>query len=458
MVNNLIMGKSKLQWIEKYPILKEVMDTKEVLWLNPGHKSFSEAMKNINITEEEVKDAEARLKRFAPFIAKVFPETESTKGIIESPILKVREMKHRIEKLHHVQLLGDLLLKCDSHLPISGSIKARGGIYEVLKHAESLAIKEGILKEEDDYTIISSDQFRSFFSDYSIAVGSTGNLGLSIGIISAKLGFKVTVHMSADAKQWKKDLLRSKGVTVVEYESDYSKAVEEGRKLSEMDVSSYFIDDENSKDLFLGYAVAALRLKNQLEEMKVLVDHSHPLFVYLPCGVGGGPGGVAFGLKLIFQNNVHCFFAEPTHSPCMLVGMSTGEHNKISVQDFGIDNVTIADGLAVGRASGFIGKVMEELLSGIYTVEDKQLYKLLSTLADTERIYLEPSALAGIPGIVKLFKTQEGAAYIRNNNLESKMENSTHIAWATGGSMVPKNEMLKYYGVGKELLKEEQVK
>lgn len=458
MVNNLIMGKSKLQWIEEYPILKEVMDTKEVLWLNPGHKSFSEAMKNINITEEEVKDAEARLKRFAPFIAKVFPETESTKGIIESPILKVREMKHRIEKLHHVQLLGDLLLKCDSHLPISGSIKARGGIYEVLKHAESLAIKEGILKEEDDYTIISSDQFRRFFSDYSIAVGSTGNLGLSIGIISAKLGFKVTVHMSADAKQWKKDLLRSKGVTVVEYESDYSKAVEEGRKLSEMDVSSYFIDDENSKDLFLGYAVAALRLKNQLEEMKVLVDDSHPLFVYLPCGVGGGPGGVAFGLKLIFENNVHCFFAEPTHSPCMLVGMSSGEHNKVSVQDFGIDNVTIADGLAVGRASGFIGKVMEELLSGIYTVEDKQLYKLLSTLADTERIYLEPSALAGMPGIVKLFKSQEGAAYIRNNNLESKMENSTHIAWATGGSMVPKNEMMKYYEVGKELLNEEQIK
>lgn len=458
MVNNLIMGKSKLQWIEEYPILKEVMDTKEVLWLNPGYKSFREAIKNINIREEEVKDAEARLKRFAPFIAKVFPETESTKGIIESPILKVGEMKHRIEKLQNVELLGDLLLKCDSHLPISGSIKARGGIYEVLKHAESLAIKEGILKAEDDYTVISNDQFKDFFSNYSIAVGSTGNLGLSIGIISAKLGFKVTVHMSADAKQWKKDLLRSKGVTVVEYESDYSKAVEEGRKLSEMDDSSYFIDDENSKDLFLGYAVAALRLKNQLEEMKVLVDYSHPLFVYLPCGVGGGPGGVAFGLKLIFQNNVHCFFAEPTHSPCMLVGMSTREHNKISVQDFGIDNVTIADGLAVGRASGFIGKVMEELLSGIYTVEDKQLYKSLSTLADTEGIYLEPSALAGISGIVKLFKTKEGAAYIRNNNLESKMEKSTHIAWATGGSMVPKNEMMKYYEVGKELLKEEQVK
>ncbi|MBJ8074762.1 D-serine ammonia-lyase [Bacillus cereus group sp. N12] len=434
----------------EYPLVNKLIATEEVLWINPNIEKYETAIKASSLNEEDVKDAEERLKRFAPYIAKVFPETQETNGIIESPLVKIPSMKQSLEKNYGQPILGKLLLKCDSHLPISGSIKARGGIYEVLKHAEQLALQHGMLTEEDNYSILDSDTCREFFAKYSIAVGSTGNLGLSIGIMSAKLGFNVTVHMSADAKEWKKDLLRNKGVNVIEYEADYSKAVEEGRQQADADPSCHFVDDENSHDLFLGYAVAASRLQKQLEELEIIVDEEHPLFVYLPCGVGGGPGGVAFGLKLLYKDNVHCFFAEPTHSPCMLLGLMTGLHDKIAVQDIGIDNITDADGLAVGRPSGFVGKTMEPFLSGNYTVSDEELYRLLKELADKENINLEPSALAGMVGPVNVCKNEN--EYLQKQQLTETVKKGTHIVWGTGGSMVPEDVMNGYYKKGLGLI------
>src|SRR5699024_5117192 len=196
----------------------------------------------------------------------------------------------------------------------------------------------------------------------------------------------------------KKKMLRDNGANVVEHEQDYGVAVAEGRRISEADPNSYFVDDENSRTLFLGYAVAGLRLKRQFEQQGIIVDDDHPLFVYLPCGVGGGPGGVAFGIKLAFGDAAHCFFAEPTHSPCMLLGIHTGLHNDIAVQDIGIDNKTAADGLAVGRASGFVGRAMERLLDGLYTLDDREMFSYLEQLHRSEAIDLEPSALAGMAG------------------------------------------------------------
>lgn len=432
-------NKRKDELFQLFPKLLNIKKRETVFWENT---KWMEKASSTSFSMEEVEDAEETLQRFSSYLRVAFPELQESNGFIESAVHRMNGMKAALEKQFHLSIPGQLLLKGDHELPISGSIKARGGIYEVLKHAERLALANGKLTKEDDYAVLATEELRTFFQHYTIAVGSTGNLGLSIGIMGKKLGFNVVVHMSSDAKQWKKAMLREKGATVIEYEADYSVAVEQGRREAAQNPMCHFIDDENSKDLFAGYAVAAKRLKVQLEKTNVPVDAEHPLFVYLPCGVGGGPGGVAYGLREMFGQHVYIFFAEPTASPCMTIGLMTGLHDEISVEDIGLDNKTEADGLAVGRASKFVGKVMETYISGCYTVQDEELLTSLALAMDSEGLFLEPSAHAGMFGPIQL--VTNGRDFLQKHHLLDKMEQATHLVWATGGSMVPQ-EMRQDY-------------
>lgn len=445
---------NNIEWSEKVQYLNDIMNLKPVFWINKHKDNFEEASKKVAYSMADVQDAEARLERFAPFILQEFPETAPMNGLIESGLTKLAPLKEYLEDKYNTTILGDFYLKRDDTLPIAGTIKARGAIYEVLKYAETLALEHGLLNGiEDDYTKFSSEEFQSFFRQYKIVVGTTGNLGISVGVMSAKLGFEVTVHMSIEAKQWKKDLLRSKGVTVIEHDTNFTQAVCQGRAQSDADPKSYFVDDEHSVELFLGYTVAALRLEKQLEEMGIKVDADHPLFVYSPCGIGGSPGGTAFGLKQVYGDNVHCFFAQPTHMPSMLLGQITEQFDKVSVDDFKIDGKTNMDGLAVPRTSGFVAELMSNFFDGGYSVEEEEVQLLLSKMVDLETINLEPAALAGVPGPVRLFTTAEGQDYITMKNLQDKMQNATHIAWATGGSMVPAADMEVFYQEGLAVIK-----
>jgi len=446
--NTLIHSKSISQWCKSHPLVMNLIDTKPVFWENLRLEETQHALDKLAISKDNLLDSSDRLDRFAPFLSKVFSDIKDH-GIIESELIKVDSLQDKLSEYFSIPLPGNLYLKCDHQLAISGSIKARGGFYEVLKLAEEIALSKGLISLNDNYSKLSDSSCQELFSKYKIVVGSTGNLGLSIGIMSKKIGFEVTVHMSSDAKQWKKDKLRDIGVKVYEYEGDYEEAVSAGRQTAKGDKYCHFIDDENSIDLFMGYAVAALRLENQLKAQSIIVDKDHPLFVYLPCGVGGAPGGICWGLKTVFKDNIHCFFAEPTHSPAMLLGLYTGLHEKISVADLGIDNKTQADGLAVGRPSGFVGKNLEHLINGCYTLSDDTMFELLALTYQCENLTLEPSAAAGIQGIKNVL---ENKTYLLKHELDTKLNNITHIAWTTGGNMVPKKQMEEFIGYGKQLL------
>jgi len=410
------------------------------------------ALARSDISLEDVMAAEQRLARFAPVLSALFPETAAAGGLVESALIPLHDDVRRT--LADDEAAGAFWVKADHTLPIAGSIKARGGIHEVLEFAEQLALRHGLLgtdgdyATDDDYTALTGPRARALFSRYEISVGSTGNLGLSIGIMSAALGFHATVHMSADAKQWKKKKLRTHGATVIEYTGDYAQAVQAGRERAAADPLAYFVDDERSRSLFLGYSVAALRLRAQLRQAGITVDATHPLFVYLPCGVGGAPSGIAFGLKLLFGDAVHCWFVEPTAAACFLNQMRHPERPGITVYESGMDNRTEADGLAVPAASELAIAQMRPLLSGVATMRDDAMFLDLYRLWQAQRMRVEPSAAAALSGPRRLLGSAAGQAYLRAHGLAAHLPQATHIIWSTGGLFMPDEEYATFLARG----------
>ena len=152
---------------------------------------------------------------------------------------------------------------------------------------------------------------------------------------------------------------------------------------------------------------------------------------------------MAYGLKRIFKENVYIFFIEPVLAPCMVLGMATGLYENICVRDIGIYGLTHADGLAVGRASGLVSQLMNPILSGIFTLEDYKFYDYLRDLNNSEKIKIEPSSCAAFEGPITLMKYENSKKYIEEK-IGKNIENAYHICWATGGRMVPQEDMEKF--------------
>ena len=411
----------------------------EELFLNLSKKGRNE-MDESQIDFKDIKAAKTEWALLAPVIAEIFSEVKHTGGVIDSPLYPAENLYNELDD----ELADRVFLKGDHQLPIAGSIKARGGIYAVFQHAIALAEDNGF-SLKGNYNWLLSDEAQELFEDYYLEVGSTGNLALSIGISGSALGFKVRVHMSDDAKEWKKKLLRSKGVEVIEYEGDYEKAIATGREESEKNPKSIFIDDENSRLLFLGYSTAAFYLEKQLEGLNLLEENIPPIFVYLPCGVGGAPGGIAYGMKYIFGDKVYPLVVEPETAIAVSKALIDDDRELIfssNSNEFNFtkgDGRTVADGLAVRNPSPLVMESTGNLFAGGYILDDSEILNSMALLYDLENLKVEPSAASGLKGPKSVNKL------LKANGYENIAAEAIHIVWLTGGSMLPENDWQNYY-------------
>ncbi len=405
-------------------------------WLNPDLRPGREALAELPVGRKDLDEAERDWAGFAPDLARLFPDLARTGGRVTSPLIDAGPgFAARIPGAGGGS--ERLLIKCDHQLAPAGSIKARGGFYEVLVHARERAAAAG-LGDPDRTDVLTSPEARACFSRFRIVAGSTGNLGYGIGLIGRALNFQVEIHMSADARQWKKDRLRALGARVVEHSGDYGEAVAGARQSARQDASAYFVDDEDSLRLFMGYAAAAFELEAQLAAIGIRPSAQAPLVVYLPCGVGGAPGGIAFGLKHLFGDAVMPVLVEPVASPCMLVQCCAGPGRRVSVYELGLDNRTEADGLAVASASMLAYGMIRHLIAGIVTVDDDSMFRWLATVHDRSGLRLEPSAAAGFAAIRPFVEA-------------SGIKAAAHIVWTTGGGALPDALFAEFLGHARRL-------
>lgn len=123
-------------------LLSNLKQANPLFWINPDQNEGESEL----ATPEGIEDARQRLQRFAAYFAAVYPETQAQDGLIESPLVEIPRFKDALQSESSKNLVGRLFLKGDHALPISGSIKARGGIYEVLVLAEKIAFQSGLLR------------------------------------------------------------------------------------------------------------------------------------------------------------------------------------------------------------------------------------------------------------------------------------------------------------------------
>lgn len=426
--------------------LQALQQAQPLWWSNPHWQAQAAAVEvdGQPLQRAAMEQAYARLQRWAPVLAQLFPELQGTQGRIAAPLVQAPRMAAALG-LQPQQLW----LQCDHALPVAGSIKARGGFHEVLEHAERLAQAAGLWQPGQDVQALIQPRARQWFAQHEVAVGSTGNLGMSIGIMAAALGFRATVHMSVEAKQWKKERLRRRGVQVVEHTGDYAQAVAQGRAQAAADPMAYFVDDERSPSLFNGYSAAAIDFAQQVQAAGIPVDAQHPMVVYIPCGVGGAPAGVAWGLRQVLGVHVHAVFVEPVQAPCVLLGMAASAGTLPTVYALGLTNQTEADGLAVPQASALAVAAMREVLSASATVTDARLLQLLYQLHALEGMAVEPSATAGLAGPQLLVGTAAGQQWLARHGLAAAQ--LTHVAWTTGGSLVPAEQFAQFLAKGQAL-------
>ena len=168
----MAMSSTELKTLEaEHPLLKEIEAAHDAVWVNPEKKPFSEAVKDQELTEADIRDAEERLKRFAPLIMKCFPETEDANGMIESPLTAIPEMQKQMER--EKKQLEKQRKKEAKRREKEERERRKHGLPPI---DSTMVDSAGVVKTEIDTVTIDSTKYKKEVPKLGFSIGLTGTI------------------------------------------------------------------------------------------------------------------------------------------------------------------------------------------------------------------------------------------------------------------------------------------
>ena len=261
----------------------------------------------------------------------------------------------------YYQLKGSIFAKVEAFNP-SGSIKDRAA-----KNMIEKAIANGKIN-----------------SDTLIIESTSGNMGIALASIAARLKLKLVIVMPESMSIERRKLIKAYGATIVLSEASLGMkgAIEKANELASQNPNSYILQQfENEANPQIHYLTTGPEIYEQMEGK---ID-------YVICGVG--TGGTISGIGKYLKekdSNIKIIAVEPTNS-AVISKNKPGAH-KIQ-----------------GIGAGFIPNTLDvNIIDEIITIDDEEAYEIARNIACEEGLLVGISSGAAMAAAIKVAKKVEG--------------------------------------------------
>jgi threonine dehydratase len=277
---------------------------------------------------------------------------------VEAAHLRIRQYVHRTSVITS-DLLDEmtgcrLFFKCE-HLQKAGAFKTRGAVNTVLSLSEAEAAR-------------------------GVATHSSGNHGAAMARAARLRNIPAFVVVPENAKQAKKDAMRSYGAEIIECEATLA-AREKTLERVVGDTGAVVVHPYNDERVIAGQGTAALELFDQVVDLDGLI-------------VPVGGGGLLAGCATVAYPGTHVYGAEPEMADDAFRSFNEGHLVREHIPQ------TICDGLQTTLGEKNF-EIIVEKVTDILLVSEQEIVDAMKLIWTRLKQVVEPSSAVTLAAVIR---------------------------------------------------------